>query len=530
MDPFRSMLNLVEGKREYMIDPDHVTKEEFEAAAVIADVLWGHEGLAEMLGSTWRMVHDPRFLRIEACGIYEQRNIFSSGAKKIGRITVKSGDLFGNHGGSVEDMTIYSEILGEGRHFLKIVQEKGWDPKEPLTEDRIWELIKQECPQYQRRDGSWNRVGETLADLFRAGLVSLVHDYATEAYCTDWIRLDTEEVVEPGKRVMVKDEDGVEVEDDVPVIAVEVDSLYKALTLRAQVRMTAYKLLKTFPGIKAADLDNLTFTDLESDAICQTLFTTAFDKLYTAIPKILTTVKAAQARSYEERVAEETARLSKESREFNAKLQSGEVERIVTEIKEAAEGDPAVFMAQLMNNPYYAGLFQGLQALEARGNEEAKTLCLELVETKGAGDVWSRVAAMVEGNPDSGIGEIQLKQAAAAQGIAWKEQSPAQALVLGKNVNPTTTEVEGVFEGKTEQNFHFVYLNPNSDPRGHFTAIVDLPDGEGFKRRTWSINPADYRALQAHGIKDVTSVPWVRKVDHSTGTTSYEPIGATQEA
>jgi len=527
MDPFRSLLNLTDGgKRHYVIDTDHVTLEEFEAAAVMADVLWGHEGLAEMLAGTWRMVHDPRFLAMERCGIYDQANLFSPGARSIGVQVLKSGDVFSSSG-SVDDMTIYAEMLGEGRHFKGIVEAKGWDPKVALTDEQVMQLIEQECPNYKRRDGSWNKAAATLRSLLATGLVSLVTDYAEIAFCTDWINMDTTSVVEPGQRQMIQDEDGFEYEDETPVIAVEVDNLYQALNLRAQVRMTAYKLLKQFPGIKVKQLEELTFTDLESDKVCQILFATKFDKLYTALLPLINVIKGAQARSYEERLALETAALVAESQDFNAKLKSGEIEQIKTEVAEAPDDDPAVFYASLTNNPYYSGLFQGLQKLEVKGNPEAVALIEELVRVKGAGDVWARVSALVLGATEAFIDQTDLQNLKDTHGTDWVEKSPAQSMVLGENVHASTTEVEGVFDGQSSQAFEFVYLNPNPDARGHHTAVVDVHQEAGkLARRTWSIAPEHYRQMKELTSEEhpIETLSWSRLIDHATGRIKFSRV------
>jgi hypothetical protein len=524
MDPLRTLLNLTDGKRQYVIDSDHVTQEEFEAAACMADVLWGHQGLAEMLGSTWRMVHDPRFLAVERCGIYEQRNMFSPDGTQIGVQTVRSSDLF-SQSGSIDDMTIYAELLGEGRHLKKVVEAKGWDPSLALSEDQVWQLIRQECPNYQRRDGSWNRAATVLHELLVAGLVSLVTDYAELAYCTDWINVDTQEVVEPGKRLMIREDDGFEAEDETPVMAAEVDSLYKALTLRAQVRMTAYKLLKQFPGLKGKELEDLAFTDLESDRICQILFTTPFDKLYTAMPPIVGIVQTAKSRSYAERMSEETAQLRTESQEFNAKLKSGEIAQIVTPIEEAPDDDPSVFFAQLTQNPYYAGLFQALQKLEAKGSTEATALAEELLACKGTGDVWGRISKLVTNSNDDYVDHGDLQKLAEVHGVEWKETSAAQSMVLGDNVHASTTELDEVFDGQASQVFDFVYLNPHINARGHRTAVVDVRKEDGLARRTWSISAEHYRQLQdaAEGL-EIETLKWRRDIDHSTGTTKFHLV------
>ena len=535
MDPLRNLLNLADGKRQYVIDSDHVTQEEFEAVAVMSDVLWGQEGLAEMLGSTWRMVHDPRFTALERCGIYDQKNMFSPGSRSMGTITVKSGDLFGS-AGSIDDMTIYAELLGEGRHFKQVAEALGWDPAAPLSADQIEQLLNQECPNYKRRDGSWNRAATTLRELLSYGLVSLVTDYADVAYCTDWINVDTNEVVEPGQRLRVIEEDGFESEDETPVIAVEVDNLYRALSLRAQVRVTAYKLLQQLPGVKKDELAELSFTDLESDRVCQLLFSAKFDKLYTVLLPLAGIVQAARARSYGERLEAETRALQATSQAFNAKLKSGEVAPICTPIEEAPEGDSTAFMFQLTQNPYYAGLFQALQRLEAQGSTEATALAEELIQLSGAGDTWGRISKLVNTPLDTESATAHLREQqeadvaeltklAEVHGTEWQAKSTAP----GEPAAAEVTMADQVFDGVASALFEFVYLNPRPDPRGHRTAIVDLHrEDSSLARRTWSIAPEHYRTLaeQTEGGAPIETRKWNRTTDHATGKVSFTLVQA----
>jgi len=515
MDPFRNLLNLTDDKRQYIIDSDRVSQEEFEAAAVLSDVLWGQEGLAEMLGSTWRMVHDPRFLAVERCGIREQPNVFQDGTSKIGVQVLRCGDVFGDTG-SLDDMTIYAEILGEGRHFLKIVTKRGWDPA-ALTEDQIWSLISSECSNYQHRNGTWNRAAHRLAELFRAGLIGLVRDYADVAYCTDWVRMDTQEVVHPGQRVVVTENDGVEVEDDVPVIAVEVDNLFRALTMRAQVRMVAYKMLKQFPGIKADDLESLQLTDGESDEICQKLFSVKWDKVYTIIPRLADLVNKAKAIPYEQRQADESSALRAASQEFNDKLKSGEIEAISTPVEKAAEDDTTGFMFKLSRNPYYAALFRNLQILEARGVEGAKELSEELLRVQGAGDIWERILQFEEKEEAAFAQDPAGAAAAAVLGTQWNDQTPVTA------ATPTLTVADGVFDGTLDSTFKFVYVNEVPDPRGYHTAIVDVMQKDEDVRKTWSISPLHMRQIHEslpEGQKLAGST-WNRRTDHERDETTF---------
>ena len=520
MDPFRAMLNLTDGAREYLIDSTRVTEEEFQATAILADVLWGQQGLAEMLGSTWRMVHDPRFLGVERCGIRARSNVFSKGDTKLGVQVIKAGEFFGSTG-SLDSMTTYAEILGEGRHFAKRVAEKGWSLTDPLTEEQIWELIAQECPNYRRRDGSWNKEANTLAALLKAGLVSLVTDYADIAYCTDWIRMDTSEVVPAGTRLTVVEEDGFESEDDTPVVAVEVDNLTKALAFRAQVRMTAYKLLTQFPGITAESLKDLEFTDLESDLMCQTLFSAKWDKLYTVIPQVAAWVNTAKTVPYELRLARETENLKRESQEFNAALKSGEIPHVATEIAETDAHDPSVFVSTLLTSPYHAQLFQQLQVLERRGIPEATALADELVNTHGTPEVWARVMVLVDEHATAEVSE-NLTNIALVQGMDIKA-SEATTRVLGEGPAPDVTTVEGVYDGLSVQPFHVVYANPVPDTRFHHTVVVDVVTPDGPVRRTWSLSQAAFRTLtelRAEG-ESLSDVTFSRRTDHRTGTETY---------
>ena len=388
MDPFRNLVGIGgAGCREVTVDPSRVQAEEFETAKVFAQVIWGPEGYAEMLGPTWYLVHDPRFLKIERMWARETAGMLG-GVVRRGISIVKALDLASNIK-VIEDPELYSEMLAEGRHFRDVVLAAGLDVKAPEIDPECAErLVRQECPNYIRRNGELNDTALDLIAMLQAGLVSLVDDYAHLAYSRDWIRMDT-------NRVVAKDEviwDPMS-GSQVPIIAVEVDTIHKALIMRAQVRTTALRLMKGFPGIKWEDFETTTLTDSESDQLCQLLFNTEYDKLYKALPDVLNLIKKAQVIPYDQREHNELAELASTAADFMVKLQSGEIEPIITSLEEDpnAAVDPGEFLNAISNNPYLNQTFTALQNLGERGDAEAEALSIQLFEQGGTDVLWGKV-------------------------------------------------------------------------------------------------------------------------------------------
>lgn len=386
-DPFRNILNIGGGgTQEVIVDPSRVTQEEFEAARAFVNVLWGTEGLAECLGPTWFLVHDPRFMALERLWASEKQGY--AGVRRKGVSFVTALDTR-TQISMIEDPELYSEMLAEGRHFLAACRARDIDPRTLQDRDAtIRELIAQECPNYQRRDGSWNAAADKLGEMIKAGLVGLIADYAELAYSQDWVRMDTGEVVHKGEEIW-DEESGMMV----PTAAVEVDTIHKALVMRALIRTTALRLMKGFPGIKWEEFDTVKLTDEESDQICQLLFKVDYDKIYTILPEVMQVLKTAQAVPYETREARSLTTLSQRAQEFVAGMKNGTIEPIVTPIETNTDGtvDPSTLLVQISRNPYLAAVFQVAQNLAERGDEEANTLCGQLVKTGGSVDQWAQM-------------------------------------------------------------------------------------------------------------------------------------------
>lgn len=387
-DPiFGGILNIGGGGiKEVMVNPSRVTQEEFEAAKLFTDVLWGSNGLAECLGPSWSLVHDPRFMKIEQ--IWD-------------RATKKKGMFGGTVGGSTEDVqaldlasrillildpALYAEILGEGRHFRDVALKAGLDIR-GICQDRnaIWRLIAQECPNYQRRDGSWNVEAERLFSLLEADLIGLIDDYTEVAYSQDWIRMDTGEVVRKTERI-----EDIGTGMNIPVIAVEVDSLHKAIQMRAMIRTTALRLMKNLPGFKPGEIEKIQLTDCESDKVCQLLFKVDYDKIYTVLPEILALLNRARALPLEDRERGDLKYLRQAAREFQAGLASGEIKPIVTSLEESDKPDIFNFLSQVQHI-YNRDVYCAADALALKGDTRAAALLQALAEGGGTTAQWQAI-------------------------------------------------------------------------------------------------------------------------------------------
>jgi hypothetical protein len=115
----RRLLGIVnDGKRVYQISEadSEVSREEFEHARIIYDVTFvGDKSYAATLGSTWSMVMDPRFNRVEGCFVIDRKAMFGGDAR-LGKQFINDKGMFSS---TVNDLEQYSEILAEGRHFIE---------------------------------------------------------------------------------------------------------------------------------------------------------------------------------------------------------------------------------------------------------------------------------------------------------------------------------------------------------------------------------------------------------------------------
>lgn len=325
MDRLQALLGFSCEKRIYHIDEAALNESEFQAARTMWDVIFGKDGLVENLGPTWNMVHDPRFTDIEEAFIINRASVFGGDAS-TGRINVASIGQIDTRStyGSLEE---YATILGEGRHFLKCAVAKGWDVR-ALKDDyhKKWQLIRQECPNYFDRKGDPNRLAKTLYSLLSKDIIGLILDYAEVPLSVDWINAETMEVVENPNAFWQ------ESEGDALVVAVEVDTLEKALMYRAQCRLTAYKFLKQ-SNIDSM-IEKAELLDHEVDELLKEIFRCEFNELYKIAPKLAAMINGFNSRPKEVRQVEHLENLKIASAEICGKLKSGEMQPIKTVIVE----------------------------------------------------------------------------------------------------------------------------------------------------------------------------------------------------
>ena len=289
--------------RVYQIAEDReVQRDEFQYCQVMWNIVFGDRGFAETLGPTWRMVHDPRFQEIEALMIVDRHAIFGGDAR-LGKQYIGDDGSFSS---TVSDLEKYAEILGEGRNFHNVLVHPDPDCVERLWLERIyrgythirpgpgfgctckgagtdpssfkdapdgdvWALIGGECPNRGfNRDGTPNAYGRLMHSLIRADLVGLVADYAETPLIDSYVYLRDHGLVTQTEAVDTGDPHGQEA----PRVLQEVDILEQALTHRATMRATAYKLLRQ-SGIDrqiraaAGDLD---LTDVERDELLRLVY------------------------------------------------------------------------------------------------------------------------------------------------------------------------------------------------------------------------------------------------------------------
>jgi len=271
---------LQDNVRTYQIAEDQeVLRDEFSYCQVMYKILFGDKGFAETLGPTWRMIHDPRFVAIENMMVQERKPIFGGDAR-LGRQYFNDDGVMNS---TVSDLEKYAELLGEGRNFHnalvhpdKNCQQRMWleriytgftnlkpyegfactcdayldehrlavdDPTifKDTPDEAVWSLIGQECPNRAvTRGGDKTAYGKLLYNLIRADLIGLIHDYAETPLIDSYVYLRDHGVVTATETVAFIDPHGQEA----PRVLQEIDILEQALTHRATLRVTAYKILK----------------------------------------------------------------------------------------------------------------------------------------------------------------------------------------------------------------------------------------------------------------------------------------------
>lgn len=297
--------------RIYQIVEDReVSREEFQYCCVMYQILFGDKGFAKTLGPTWRMIHDPRFSVIEGLMIVDRHAIFGGDAR-LGKQYINDDGSFSS---TVSDLEKYAEILGEGRNFHNVLVHP--DPKcqvrlwleriyrgfthlkpfdgfactcntdvgelvrsDPATfkyasDEKVWALIKLECPNRAvTQGGEYTAYGKLLYALIRADLIGLIHDYCETPLIDSYVYLVDHGVVTATESVNTIDPHGQEA----PRVLQEIDILEQALTHRATLRVTAYKLLKKM-GFerKLAEVGVFELTDLERDYLLEIIYTSEY--------------------------------------------------------------------------------------------------------------------------------------------------------------------------------------------------------------------------------------------------------------
>lgn len=322
----RNMLGVVDdGKRIYQVDTSQVSAEEYDYCQTLYNVLWGEKGLVESLGPTWHLVHDPRFILIEKLFCQDRPAIFGGDAR-LGKQYIDGASIMSH---SMAELEAYSEILGEGRHFLDVIKAQGLSAGEIKNKDKeyLWALIRQECPNYfDNKDGLPNRRAQTLFYLLKEDLVGLISDYSELAYLREWIRLDTGEAA--------TEEDMANSHEN-PVVWAEVDYLERALTTRASLRVTAVKILQRSGLLKMLESDpKYKLTDAEIDKVLQIIYQLPYEQIDQAPLKVLTYLRALNAIPVEERLSKECAMYSAKSQRRIEELRLGVIEPISTSKQE----------------------------------------------------------------------------------------------------------------------------------------------------------------------------------------------------
>jgi hypothetical protein len=369
-----------DGKRIYHFEAGEIDREEFQYSVVMFNYLFDDQmGVIATLGPTWNLVHDPRFTAIENAFI-RKRQARLGGDSTLGRQKIGP---FGALTGSVQDLDQYATILGEGRHFRQVILknfkdyengviingaflDEDGDPIHPDTlsqdsDEVLWNVIKQECPNYFTRAGQPNLEATRLFNLFRLGLVELVGDYAEVPLVDEIVFLDSGEVVE--------DENTINLEEQ-PIIALEVDLLEKALTVRASLRVMAAQILERM-GFASKINETERLTDFEIDHLLRIVYTSDWPENRLAMVKqIIEFITSVNTTSYGKRLEQQTYLLKVASKDIVAKIKSGDIKRInrYTDPADDQHTDPdAAAYRSIQENPYKRDLLDAYIRAERTG-------------------------------------------------------------------------------------------------------------------------------------------------------------------
>lgn len=396
------------GKRIYRVEEREITREEFEAQKLVHTLVFGEKGLADTLGPTWDMIHDPRFEKIENVFIRKRRTKFGGDATVgVNRQLPDGGFQTG-----IDDLHQYAEILGEGRYFRSVLRSMAYHkaakelfpertfvvPREETlpgiyifnlmnaedqrkveelaatytefypsnlskqSDSALWDLIKQECPNYFNKAGVVNQVGKDLFNMLRCDLVGLIDDYAEVAKIQEWVLLDHENTLVEQKHI----------DNDAPRVWAEVEILERALTMRADLRSTAAKIMKAIGMDGLIRSTGLDLTEFERDQVLKIIYSSNYPDDQPALIQQLSTYLfglSVSGKTTEERHREQTATAIAESKAYVAKLKSGEIQPITRSSEPGEEeilSDEEKLAQEILHNPIKQFVFMRYASVEAR--------------------------------------------------------------------------------------------------------------------------------------------------------------------
>jgi hypothetical protein len=269
----------------------------------------------------WNMVMDPRFAQCEKAW-YRKTKITASqhGVQETGLLVVADdGTLTSSRLISIEQ---YAEIIGEGRHYAEAVDSIGDDPRrvKDLSDEDLIKILMRESPNYFDKKGKPNKLAEAWVDMFKADVLGLVLDYASEANVSQWVFVDTGDVAHDTSLAAAEKN---------PIAQAEIEYMDRALMYRAVLRANAIKVICKLGGSKLeAAIEGLVFTEFEKDMILQTVFQYPFDQLYKALNVVLGLVEVAKKYPFEVREARQLGMAVEAAQEHAKALREGRLKPI----------------------------------------------------------------------------------------------------------------------------------------------------------------------------------------------------------
>jgi hypothetical protein len=286
-------------------------------------------------------------------------------------------------------------------------------------DDELWKLLFVEYTNYFRRNGTPIPLAVTLFNIFKADLLGLIVGYVEIANVQETVLLeDTAELYDPAIHG-----------EDADRVSMEVENLERALTYRAELRVTAYQILNQL-GI-ASQVEEL--TDFERDTLLKIVYTSNFiDDKPGAVTKILGYLSGIKVvgKPLEIREFEQLTSASEAARKHAAGLKDGSTQPInrYTEETVAFEWTPEEAMIQrVLANPIAGYVFTRLTGIERR--LEAASEQFSPFKKQDGEYVRDDNGNRIPENP---------KRAALLEDWLWSTLHPDDAMVFG----PEVTEVD----------------------------------------------------------------------------------------